>query len=91
MQITDILAQTGGLQSIARELGLSEEQAASGAAALAPAILGGFKKQAQSQPNGLAGLGGLLGRLDGGATGDASSKLTMVTCPPRLSACCRRA
>jgi hypothetical protein len=66
MQITDILAQTGGLQSIARELGLSEEQAASGAAALAPAILGGFQKHAQSQPNGQEGLGGLLGRLGGG-------------------------
>ena len=66
MQINDILAQTGGLQSIARELGLSEQQAASGAAALAPAILGGLKKQAQSQPTGIEGLGGLLGQLGGG-------------------------
>jgi hypothetical protein len=66
MQITDILAQTGGLQSIARELGVSEPQAASGAAALLPAILGGFKKQAQSTPTGLEGLGGLLGQLGGG-------------------------
>ncbi len=67
MQITDRLAQMGGLQSMARELGISESQAASGAAALAPAILGGFKKQAQSQPGGLEGLGGLLGKLGGGA------------------------
>ena len=66
MQITDLLGQMGGLQSIARELGVSETQAASGAAALAPAILGGFKKQAQSQPSGLEGLGGLLGKLGGG-------------------------
>jgi hypothetical protein len=66
MQITDMLRQTGGLQSIARELGISESQAASGAAALAPAILGGFKKQAQSQPGGLEGLGGLLTQLGGG-------------------------
>ena len=66
MQITDILRQTGGLQSIARELGISESQAASGAAALAPAILGGFKKQAQTQPGGLEGLGGLLSQLGGG-------------------------
>ena len=48
MEITDILGQMGGLQSIARELGISETQAAAGAAALAPSILGGFKKQAQS-------------------------------------------
>lgn len=66
MQINDILAETGGLQSIARELGISEAQVASGAAALSPAILGGFKKQVQSQPNGLAGLDGLLGQLGGG-------------------------
>jgi hypothetical protein len=66
MQITDILSQIGGLQSMARELGISETQAASGAEALAPAILGGFKKQAQSQPSGLEGLTGLLGQLGGG-------------------------
>jgi hypothetical protein len=66
MQITDILAQMGGIQSIARELGVSESQAASGAAALLPAMLGGFKKQAQAQPSGLEGLGGLLGKLGGG-------------------------
>jgi hypothetical protein len=66
MQFTDILAQMGGLQSMARELGVSDTQAASGAAALVPAILGGFKKQAQSQPAGLEGLGGLLGQLGGG-------------------------
>ncbi len=66
MQITDILAQMGGLQSIARELGVNETQVASGAEALIPAILGGFKKQAQSQPEGVEGLGGLLGQLGGG-------------------------
>jgi hypothetical protein len=66
MQITDVLARIGGLQSIARELGVSEAQAASGADALLPAILGGFKKQAQSQSSGLEGLGGLLGQLGGG-------------------------
>lgn len=66
MQIIDILARMGGLESMARELGVSESQAASGAEALVPAILGGFKKQAQSQPRGIEGLGGLLGQLGGG-------------------------
>lgn len=66
MQITDILAQMGGLQSVARELGVSETEVASGADALLPAILGGFKKQAQAQPAGMEGLGGLLGQLGGG-------------------------
>lgn len=67
MQLTDILAQMGGLRSIAQELGVSETQAANGAEALLPAILGGFKKQAQAQPAGLEGLGGLLGQLGGGS------------------------
>lgn len=66
MQINDFLAQTGGLESMARELGLTEAQTATGAAALTPAVIGGFKKQAQSQPAGLAGPGGLLGKLGGG-------------------------
>lgn len=66
MQITDILNQTGGLQSIARELGISETEAASGAAALAPAILGGLQNKAQDQAGGMGGLGGLLGQLGGG-------------------------
>ena len=69
MQITDMLSQSGGLQSIARELGISESQAAAGASALAPMILGGFKKQAQA-PAGLDGLGGLLGQLGGGSLFD---------------------
>ena len=67
MQITDLLSQLGGVQSIAKELNISEAQAASGASALAPAILGGFKKQTQAQPAGLEGLGGLLGQLGGGS------------------------
>ena len=67
MQISDILAQTGGLQAMSRELGISEADAARGAAVLAPAILGGFKKQAQTQPSGVDGLGGLLGQLGGGS------------------------
>ena len=66
MNLTDILAQTGGLQSVARDLGISETQAASGAEALLPAVLGGFKKQVQSQPTGVEGLGSLLGQLGGG-------------------------
>ena len=59
MQITDILSQMGGLQAMSRELGVDENQAASGAEALIPAILGGFKRQAQSHPAGVEGLGGL--------------------------------
>jgi hypothetical protein len=63
VNLSDILAQAGGLQSVARDLGVSEDQAAAGAEALLPAILGGMKKQAQAQPD---GLGGLLGQLGGG-------------------------
>ncbi|MFO1376804.1 MAG: DUF937 domain-containing protein [Steroidobacteraceae bacterium] len=70
MQITDILGQIGGIQSMARELGVSESQAQSGAAALIPAILGGFKKQAQAQPGGFDDLIGVLGKMGGGGLMD---------------------
>ena len=70
VNLTDILAQAGGLQSVARDLGISEAQAASGAEALLHAILGGMKKQAQAQPAGLEGLGGLLGQLGAGGLFD---------------------
>jgi len=66
VQIMDILGEMGGIQSVARELGISEPQAASGAAALLPALLGGFKSQAQAHPSGLEGLVGMLGSLGGG-------------------------
>jgi hypothetical protein len=71
MQLNDLLSQMGGLQSMARELGVSEAQAAKGAEALMPAILGGFKKQAQAQPAGLDGLGGMLESLGGGGLLDS--------------------
>jgi hypothetical protein len=70
MQLTEILGQMGGLQAMARELGVSETQAASGAAALAPTLLNGFQKQAQATPAGLDGLGGILGQLGGGGLMD---------------------
>jgi hypothetical protein len=71
VQLTDILQKTGGLQSIARELNIGEDDAAKGAAALAPAVLGGFRKQAESHPQGLDGLGGMLSQLGGGGLLDS--------------------
>lgn len=65
MQNMDLLNELGGLQSIARELGISESDAAAGAAALLPAVLGGFKRHTQSQATGLDGLLQGLGRLGG--------------------------
>ena len=66
MNMMDILNQAGGIGAIARELGVDERTAATGAAALLPAILGGFKGQAQAQPEGLGGLIGMLGGMGGG-------------------------
>lgn len=66
MNLTDLLGSVGGLQSMARELGINESQAAAGAEALLPAVLGGFKKQARAQTTGLDGMLGMLGNLGGG-------------------------
>ena len=74
MNLTDILAQAGGIESMAKELGIPPAMAKQGADALLPAILGGFKKQAQSGgggAEGLGGLGGLLGQLGGGGLLDS--------------------
>ncbi|PKP72249.1 MAG: hypothetical protein CVT83_00830 [Alphaproteobacteria bacterium HGW-Alphaproteobacteria-5] len=69
MNLTDILAQAGGIDSMAKQLGVPPAIAKQGAEALLPAILGGFSKQAQS--GGGAALGGLLGQLGGGGLLDA--------------------
>ncbi len=70
MNLTDILAQAGGIEAMANQLGIPPAMAKQGADALLPAILGGFKKQAQSG-GGVEGLGGLLGQLGGGGLLDS--------------------
>ena len=65
MQLSDILNRTGGLQSIARELNIGEADAEKAAAALAPAVLGGFRRQAETSPQGVEGLGNLLSQIGG--------------------------
>lgn len=65
MNISNLLEQMGGVHALASQLGVSDNQARQGAEALLPAILGGMKKQAQSQPQGIGGLGSLLGELGG--------------------------
>jgi len=78
VQLSDILSQTGGLQSIARELNIGEDDASRAAEALGPAVLGGFRKQAEASPQGLEGLGGFLNQFGGGGLLDSvlSSKPT---------------
>ena len=71
MDIASILKQTGAIGQVAQQLGVNEQVAEAGAAALLPAILGGFKKTTQAQPGGLEGLGGLLGSLGGGGLFDS--------------------
>ncbi|ATW05144.1 DUF937 domain-containing protein [Sphingorhabdus sp. YGSMI21] len=71
MNMLDMLQQSGGIGTMAKELGINESVAEAGAAALLPAILGGFKKTTQAQPSGLDGLGGLLGQLGGGGLLDS--------------------
>ncbi len=71
MDIASILKQTGAIGQVAQQLGVNESVAEAGAAALLPAILGGFKKTTQAQPGGLEGLGGLLGSLGGGGLFDS--------------------
>ena len=66
MDIGEMLKQTGALDSMSRELGIDSASAQAGATALLPAILGGFKKQAQPATGGMGGLMDVLGQLGGG-------------------------
>ncbi len=65
MNMMEILQKTGGLESLANDLGIDKNMAQTGAAALLPAILGGFKKQTQTQPGGIEDLVGMIGGLGG--------------------------
>jgi hypothetical protein len=65
MTLDDLLVKSGGLEAIARDLGVSERQVEVGASALLPAILGGFQKRAPANGNG-GGIGALLEQLGGG-------------------------
>ena len=49
MDIASILKQTGAIGQVAQQLGVNEQVAETGAAALLPAILGGFKKTTQDR------------------------------------------
>jgi hypothetical protein len=60
MDLQQIIAQAGGIGAIAGQLGISESQASSGIGALLPAVLGGFKKSAQTAGGGEQGLGSLV-------------------------------
>lgn len=71
MDIAAMLAQSGALESAARELGIDPATASAGAAVLLPSILGGFKSQAQAAPGGLEGFGAILGQMGGGGLLDA--------------------
>lgn len=69
MEMIEMLRSSGGLEAVSKQLGVSPAVAAAGAEALLPAILGGFRKQADSAGGGEAGLGsliGMLGTLGGG-------------------------
>ena len=65
MDLISILQQTGGIGAIASQLGVSPQVAEAGAAALLPAVVGGFSKHADGAGGGEGGLGSLIGMLGG--------------------------
>ncbi len=64
MDIASMLAQSGALSSAARELGIDQQTASTGAAALLPAILGGFQRQAETG-GGAGAIEAMLGGMGG--------------------------
>ena len=66
MSMLDALLQQGAASAVSRDLGVDQQTAQTGIAALLPAVLGGMQNQAGAQPAGLGGLAGMLGGLGGG-------------------------
>lgn len=64
MQLLDLIKSSGGLGAIAQQVGLNESQAEQAVGALLPAVVGGFKKQAEGG-GGLDGLSSILSGLGG--------------------------
>ncbi len=66
MQLIDMLKNSGAVHSMAQQIGIDDDQATAGAAALMPALLGGLEKQSRSNSEGLTGVASMLGGLGGG-------------------------
>lgn len=79
MSLTQMLQQTGAIDSIARELNIDPGMARTGAGALLPAIVAGMGRSATggtTTPDPMGGLGNLAGAiLGGGQSGGAGSAL----------------
>ncbi|WP_296677576.1 DUF937 domain-containing protein [Novosphingobium sp.] len=70
MELIEMLRRSGGLDAVSKQLGVPPAIAAAGAEALLPAVIGGFRKHAETAGGGEGGLGsliGMLGSLGGGA------------------------
>lgn len=83
MNITDMLKQTGALDSISRELGINQQDVQTGASALLPALLGGFQKRAQAEAATDSAGDGLLGLLNGMGGGNLLDAVTSEHPTPR--------
>ncbi len=66
MQLIDMLKNSGAVHSMAQRIGIDDDQATAGAAALMPALLGGLEKQTRANSEGLSGVASMLGGLGGG-------------------------
>ena len=68
MNLSQVLQQSGVIESMARELNIDEQTARMGAGALLPAIVAGMGRQATSAPATGGGLGDILGAALGGGS-----------------------
>lgn len=76
MNLSQVLQQSGVIESMARELNIDEQTARVGAGALLPAIVAGMGRQATpaaAPSGGLGGLADVLGGVLGGQSGGSSS------------------
>lgn len=75
MDMMEMLRRSGGLESMAQQLGIPPAMAATGAEVLLPAIVGGFQKRTDAAGGGETGLGGLIGMLGGLGGGELAANV----------------
>ncbi len=75
MDVVDMLRRSGGVDAVAKQLEIAPGEAAAGAQALVPAIVGGFARQSAAAGGGEAGLGSLVAMLGGLGGGDLAANV----------------
>jgi hypothetical protein len=75
MDLLATLRRSGGIDALARQIGMPPQPVAAGVEALLPALLGGLRGYAQSMGGGEAGVRAMLAMMDGLGDGNLAAEV----------------